>query len=102
FKAVVDSFVANIITPLIAAIGGKQDFGQYYWTIHHSRFLYGQFVSDVISFLIIAASIFVVVKAFETLQRMRRPDAAEDAAEPLTKGEELLTEIRDLLRRQAR
>ncbi len=96
FKSVVDSFVGNVIMPIVAAIGGKPNFNDLFFTIHKSEFRYGAFITDVVSFVIIAAAVFVVVKVFETLQNLRGRGGPE--AEPLTRGEELLTEIRDLLR----
>ena len=61
FGLVISAFVANIVTPLIAAIGGQPDFGELDFTINGSRFQYGLFINAVISFLIIAAVIFFVV-----------------------------------------
>ncbi len=61
FGAIVTTFVKDLATPLIAAIGGKPDFSNLYFTINHSKFLYGDFLSAVISFLIIASVIFFFV-----------------------------------------
>ncbi len=61
FGAVIAAFVANIITPLIAAIGGQPDFSQLDFTINGSRFQYGLFINAVITFLIIAAVVFFLV-----------------------------------------
>lgn len=61
FGAVVLAAVKDLITPLIAAIGGAPDFSGIYFTINHSRFLIGDFVNALISFLIIAAVIFFAV-----------------------------------------
>src|SRR4051794_5349868 len=61
FGAIVNSLVKDIITPLIAAIGGQPDFSKYKFTINHSQFLYGDFINAVISFLIIASVIFFLV-----------------------------------------
>ena len=61
FGAVIASFVANVITPLIAAIGGQPDFGQLDFTINGSRFQYGLFINALITFLIIAAVVFFLV-----------------------------------------
>lgn len=61
FGAVVTSLVANIITPLIAAIFGKPDFSSLTFTINNSQFLYGAFINSVVSFLLIAAAIYFVV-----------------------------------------
>jgi large conductance mechanosensitive channel len=84
FSAVVAAFVADIITPLIAAIGGQPDFSGIYFTIHNSQFLIGNFINAVISFLVIAAVIFfLIVKPLNALQaRRQRGEAPPD---PTTK-----------------
>jgi large conductance mechanosensitive channel len=52
FGAIIKSLVADIITPLIAAIGGKPDFSNLYFTIHHSKFMYGDFINAIINKLV--------------------------------------------------
>jgi len=75
FTAVVTAFVADLITPLIAAIAGKQDFSNLTFTIHHSRFKYGDFLNALISFVTIAAAIyFLVVKPVNALMARRQKD----------------------------
>lgn len=61
FTAVVTGFVKDLVTPLIAALGGKPDFAGLYFTINNSKFLYGDFINIVIAFLIIAAVIYFLV-----------------------------------------
>ncbi|HET6476821.1 MAG TPA: large conductance mechanosensitive channel protein MscL [Thermoleophilia bacterium] len=61
FGAVITAFVANIITPLIAAIFGQPDFSGLTFTINGSVFRYGLFLNAVISFLLVAAAIYYVV-----------------------------------------
>lgn len=69
FGAVVTALVADIITPLIAAIGGQPNFGNLTFTINHSQFKYGDFINAVISFIILAAVIFfLVIKPLNWLQ----------------------------------
>ncbi len=63
FADLVKSFVANIITPIVAAIGGKPDFGALSFTINGSVFRYGAFVNAVVTFLIVAFVMFLLVKA---------------------------------------
>ena len=84
FGAVITSFVANIITPLIAAIFGQPDFSGLTFTINGSKFMYGTFINAVISFLLIAAAIyFVVVVPMNKMNELRaRGKAPED---PTTK-----------------
>jgi large conductance mechanosensitive channel len=61
FGAVVTALVKDIITPLIAAIGGKPDFSALSFTINHSQFLFGDFLNNLISFVIIALVIYFLV-----------------------------------------
>lgn len=84
FGAVVTAFVADLITPLIAAIAGKPDFSGLTFTVNHSKFLYGAFVNAVVSFLLIAAAIYfaVVVPMNKLAERRARGQAPAD---PTTK-----------------
>jgi large conductance mechanosensitive channel len=61
FNAVVQALIADIITPLLAAIGGKPNFGTLAFTINHSKFSYGAFINALLSFVIIAAVIYFLV-----------------------------------------
>ncbi len=61
FTAVVKALVADILTPLIAAIFGAHNFGQLKFTIHHSTFAYGDFINNLITFLSVAAAMFFLV-----------------------------------------
>jgi large conductance mechanosensitive channel len=90
FGAVVTAFVADLITPLIAAIFGKPSFSDLTFTINGSRFLYGEFLNAVLSFVLVAAAIFfVVVKPMNALAARRA--RAED---PTTRDcPECLSEI---------
>lgn len=70
FGVLVTAFVADFITPLIAAIGGKPDFSDLAFTINKSRFTYGHFINALLSFLIIAAVVFFfVVKPVNALMQ---------------------------------
>jgi large conductance mechanosensitive channel len=61
FGSVVSSLVRDLITPLIAAIGGQPNFGALTFTIGDGVFHYGRFVNALISFLVIATAIFFLV-----------------------------------------
>jgi large conductance mechanosensitive channel len=63
FTAVVTAIVADLITPLIAAIAGKPDFSKLTFTVNHSTFLYGSFINALLSFLIIAAVVYYLIVA---------------------------------------
>jgi len=79
FTAIVNSLVADLITPLIAAIFGKPDFSDLKFEINGSIFRYGNFINALISFLIIAAVLFfLVVKPLNALMaRMGRGEKTE-------------------------
>jgi large conductance mechanosensitive channel len=61
FGAVVTSLVKDLLTPLIAAIIGKQDFSKLQFTVNHSTFTYGDFINAVVTFVIIAAVVYFLV-----------------------------------------
>ena len=61
FGALVGALVKDLITPVIGAIGGKPDFSALSFTINDSKFLYGDFLNALITFLIIAAVVFFFV-----------------------------------------
>lgn len=79
FAAVVNAAVIDLITPIIAAIGGQPNFADITFTINTSEFLIGDFINQVVSFLIIATVIFfLVVKplnaVMERANRQPTPD----------------------------
>jgi large conductance mechanosensitive channel len=79
FAALVDSLVKDLVTPLIAAIGGKQDFSALTFTINGSVFRYGAFLNALLSFLIIAAVVyFLVVKPVNALMARRKTEPPVD------------------------
>jgi large conductance mechanosensitive channel len=99
FGAVVTSLVKDVITPIIAAVGGQPDFSSLYIKLGHGRLAYGNFVNAVLAFVIIAAVMFVILKAASRAQKLRATgDLPEDDAPPPTDEAVLLGEIRDLLR----
>jgi large conductance mechanosensitive channel len=92
FGVVITAFVKDLVTPLIAALFGKPDFGALTFTVNNSKFLYGDFINAVVSFVIIAAVIyfFVVVPYTALVARARK----EPPADPTTKKcPECLSEI---------
>ena len=79
FAAVVTALVGDLITPLIAAIGGQPDFSGLSFTINSSHFLYGAFINSAITFIVIAAVIFfLVVKPVNALMARRKTDTPVD------------------------
>lgn len=71
FGSVVTALVRDFITPLIASVQGHHDFSALYFTLHGSRFMYGDFVNAIISFVSIAAVVFFfVVQPLNHLQNL--------------------------------
>jgi large conductance mechanosensitive channel len=100
FAALVTAFVTDIITPIIAAIAGKHDFSSLSFTIHKSRFLYGDFINAVITFVSVAAAIFFfVVKPVNVLMARRKTEPPVD--ETVRACPECLSEIPSAARRCA-
>jgi large conductance mechanosensitive channel len=98
FGLVVQAFVADIITPIIAAIFGKPDFSSLMFTINGSVFRYGDFLNALIAFVTVAAAIFFFVVKPMNMLAARRAAGQEPEAEPApTVDQQLLMEIRDLL-----
>ncbi len=92
FSTVVTAFVKDLVTPLIAALFGKPDFGSLSFTVNNSRFLFGDFINAVIAFVIIAAVMyfFVVTPYTALIARSHK----EPPADPTTKKcTECLSEI---------
>jgi large conductance mechanosensitive channel len=80
FGAVVAALVKDLVTPLIAAIGGQPNFSALKFTINGSAFLYGEFINAVLAFLIIAAVVFfLVIKPVNALMARRKVEPAADA-----------------------
>jgi large conductance mechanosensitive channel len=90
FGAIVTALVKDLITPLIAAIFGKPDFSALTFEINNSKFLYGDFINSIVSFLLIAAAIyfFVVVPMQHLL-----PKPVEAPAPAVKECPECLTSI---------
>jgi len=92
FGAVITALVQDLLTPLIAAIGGQQDFSALGFTINDSTFRYGDFINKVFTFIMISAAVFffVVVPINALIARSR----SEPPADPTTrKCPECLSEI---------
>jgi large conductance mechanosensitive channel len=95
FTLVVNSFVKDILMQIIGAIGGKPDFTALSFKLNGTPILYGNFLTVLINFLIVALAIFIVIKAVNTMSKLRKPSTV-DVAEATEI--DLLTEIRDALR----
>ncbi|MGG0668612.1 large conductance mechanosensitive channel protein MscL [Sporosarcina koreensis] len=96
FGKIVSSLVDNIIMPLVVAITGKVDVSKLEVTIGATPLKYGLFLQSIIDFIIIAFSIFLFVRLLMKFKRKEEPAKEEEPA--LDAKEELLKEIRDLLK----
>jgi large conductance mechanosensitive channel len=63
FNTMVQALIRDLITPLIAAVGGQHDFSNLTFTFHNSTFRYGAFINTVVSFLVITAVVYFLVVA---------------------------------------
>jgi len=92
FGTIVNAFVKDLLTPLIAALVGKPDFSAYTFQINGSKFLYGDFINAVIAFLLVAAAVyyFVVLPVNALLARINR---GETPAPDKKKCPECLSDI---------
>ncbi|MEZ6992787.1 MULTISPECIES: large-conductance mechanosensitive channel protein MscL [unclassified Aeromonas] len=105
FGNIVSSFVGDVIMPPIGLILGGVDFSDLAVTLKAAEgsapavvIAYGKFIQTIIDFLIISFAIFMGLKAINTLKKKQEEEAAAPAGP--TKDQELLTEIRDLLKSQ--
>ncbi len=113
FTAIVNSLVADLINPLIGIFTGGVDFSNLFIALSTESypsvtaaeeagvavFKYGSFITAVINFLIIAWVVFLLVKAINKLKESRRKEVEAKPEEPkVPTQEDLLTEIRDLLK----
>lgn len=102
FGKIVSSLVGDVIMPPIGVLLGGVDFSSLAVTIHQAAdgkpvvIAYGKFIQTVVDFTIIAFVIFMAIKGINRLKRPEQP--APDAAPKLTRDQELLIEIRDLLK----
>ncbi|TEA86630.1 mechanosensitive ion channel protein MscL [Lacticaseibacillus paracasei] len=92
FTGLVTSLTKNLINPILSMFAGKADLSGLYFTILGAKFTYGNFINDVLNFLIIAFVVFLLVKGINRIL----PSKPAKPAGPTQ--EELLTEIRDLLK----
>ncbi|GAA1586177.1 large-conductance mechanosensitive channel protein MscL [Kribbella karoonensis] len=103
FGTIVTAVVNNFINPLVAAIFGKADASKlFFFKINGAEFHIGNIVQAALNFLFVAAAVyfFIVMPLNKLAERRKR--GVEPEPDPLTTDQELLTEIRDLLRaRQA-
>jgi large conductance mechanosensitive channel len=101
FGAVVTALVKDLLTPLIAAVGGQPDFSAIAFTVNGSRFLVGDFINAVVAFLMVGIAVyaFIVVPVNRLTARLNRGEVPPD---PTTKKcSECLSEVPIAARRCA-
>ncbi|MBP2241896.1 large conductance mechanosensitive channel [Cytobacillus eiseniae] len=98
FGKIVSSLVDDIIMPLVGLLVGGVDFSELAITVGEAKVKYGLFIQTVVDFLIIAFSIFIFIRIIN--KRFKKKTEEAPAAPVVDKKEELLTEIRDLLKGQ--
>src|ERR1700758_2530859 len=110
FGAIVTSLVGDVIMPIIGSITGGLDFTNYFTALSKAVtasnladakkqgavLAWGNFLTLTVNFIIIAFVLFLVIR---TMNRLKRRDEAPPPPPKLTREEELLTEIRDLLKK---
>jgi large conductance mechanosensitive channel len=102
FGKIVSSLVADVVMPLIGFIIGGVNFTSWKWTLRSGVTMnLGTFFQNVFDFIIIALVIFLMIKIIGRLKKqlIKEEAAGEIAPAPLTKDQELLSEIRDLLKK---
>ena len=101
FTSIVNSLVNDILTPVINMLTGKADVSDLSVQIGSATLNYGLFIQAIINFLIIAIAVFALVKAVNTVRNLsilKKKEEEEAAAPAGPTQEELLAEIRDLLK----
>ncbi len=102
FGKIIDSLVKHIIMPLVSVVmPGEQGYAGWKWAVNGVEIPYGLFIGEIVNFLIVALALFIfIVKLLGWIMRSKQEEAAAPAPPPPpTRDQELLTEIRDLLKK---
>ena len=101
FTAIINSLVADVISPIIGLILGGTDFSEVSFGIGGAQIMLGNFINAIITFLITAVVLFFIIKAFNKFDELKKkeeePAPEEEPAVP--EDIQLLSEIRDLLKK---
>ena len=98
FGKIIDSLVKHIIMPFISVImPGQQSYLTWKWVINGKDVPYGLFIGEIVNFLIVALALYIFIVKFIGMIMKNKQDKAAGPP-PLTKDQELLAEIRDLIR----
>jgi large conductance mechanosensitive channel len=100
FGAIVTSLVDDIIMPLVGVLLGGIDFSSLSIQVGEAVILYGNFIQAIVNFLLIAFTLFLIIRGYTRLQQKeeKEPEAPPEPTEEV----QLLTEIRDLLKKHPR
>lgn len=101
FGKIINSLVKDIIMPTISVImPGEQGYLAWKWIIRGKEIPYGLFIGEIVNFLIIALVLYLfIVKFLKLIIKTKKEEEATPAPAALTKDQELLIEIRDLLKK---
>ena len=98
FKAIVDSLVKDIISPIIAMVANTGDIAAVTFKLGSAQIGIGAFIAAIINFVIVGAVLFLIVKGMNKAAELAKGNQAEEAAAPAAPTvEDYLKEIRDLL-----
>ncbi|MDF2724615.1 MAG: mechanosensitive ion channel protein MscL [Paenibacillus sp.] len=98
FGKIISSLVNDVLMPILGLLLGGLNFSGLAFTFGDAVIKYGAFLQTVLDFFIVAISIFAIIKVLNKLKRKEEAKPAKPAAP--SKEEELLAEIRDLLKQQ--
>lgn len=102
FGKIVTSLVENVIMPIIGGLFNGVSFEQLYFKFRGAEVFYGIFIQSIFNFIIIAASIFLFVRLFMKFKRKEEIKEEVEEGIEIDPKQELLVEIRDLLKEQNR
>lgn len=97
FGKIVSSFVGDVLMPIIGSLTGGVDFSSLSVTVGDAVVNYGLFIQSIVDFVIVAFSIFIVIRQMNKMKK-KQDDGAKDAPPP-PREQVLLEEIRDLLKK---
>lgn len=99
FGKIVDSLVKQIIMPLVSVImPGQQVYLGWKWVINGKDVPYGLFIGEIVNFLIVALALYIFIVKFIGMIMKNKKEEAAAIPPPLTKDQELLIDIRELLK----
>ena len=97
FKAIIDSLVNDIISPIIAMVANTGDIAAVSFRLGSAQIGIGAFIAAIINFVIVGAVLFLIVKGMNKAAEVAKKNQVEEAAPAAPTAEDYLKEIRDLL-----